>query len=299
MSEGLTFPDLETAAKALEASGDFKVLRRIQPHDVFDETVHADALTGILLDVETTGLNDESDEIIELGMLKFRFARDGRVGRVVERFQGFREPSVPIPPNVSEITGITAQMVAGQSIDADAVDRFMADAALVIAHNARFDRRFCERLWAGFATKHWACSQSEIDWRARGHAGARLGYLLYDRGLFHDGHRAINDCDALLELLAGANSQGNTPLNELLGNARKVKVRISAAGAPFEAKDTLKARGYRWNNGDNGGQRAWWIDVDEASADAELAYLRQEIFKRETEIPRQRLTALERFSVRE
>jgi DNA polymerase III subunit epsilon len=299
MNDPLTFANFEEAARTLDASGDYKVLRRLRPRDVYEAAALPDERIGVLLDVETTGLDAASDEIIELGMLKFTFTPEGRVGRIVERFEGFREPSIPIPAKVTEITGITPQMVAAQSIDPEAVERFIADAALVVAHNARFDRRFCERLWPGFAGRHWACSQTEIDWKARGHAGARLGYLLYDRGLFHDGHRAINDCEAQLELLTGAGEDGGTPLGELLENARKVKVRISAVGAPFEAKDALKARGYRWNNGDGGGHRAWCIDVEEAGTDGELAYLRGEIYKREADIPLVRLTGVERFSGRE
>ena len=301
MSDPLTFMRLEDAAKALEASGNYKVLRRLLPRDAYASAELTDARYGVLLDVETTGLDAATDEIIELGMLKFTFTTDGRVGRVVDRFQEFREPGVAIPANVTEITGITPQMVAGQSIDAERVERFIAGAALVIAHNARFDRRFCERVWPGFVGKHWACSQTEIDWRARGHAGSRLGYLLYDCGLFHDGHRAVNDCEAQLELLAasGDGDGARNPLAELLESARKVRLRISAVNAPFEAKDVLKARGYRWSNGDGGGARAWWMDVEEAALEQELAYLRAEIFKREADIPTRRITGLERFSVRE
>ncbi len=299
VSDGLSFVSFEDAAKALEASGDFKVLRSLQPRDVYDAAEPPELRIGILLDLETTGLDAEKDEIIELGMLKFTFTPDGRVGRVLDRFQAFREPGVAIPAKVTEITGITPQMVVGQSIDEERVERFIADSTLVIAHNARFDRRFCERVWPTFVGKHWACSQTEIDWKARGHAGSRLGYLLYDRGLFHDGHRAVNDCEAQLELLAGAGDSARNPLAELLENARKVRIRISAVGAPFEAKDVLKVRGYRWSNGDGGGARAWWMDVDEAALVPELGYLRAEIFKREANIPTRRITGLERFSVRE
>ena len=299
MTDPLQFTDLEAAALALDESGNYRVLRRLQPREVFNPDLEGDVLCGVLLDVETTGLNSDTDEIIELGMLKFTFTPDGRIGRVVDRFQGFRESTMPIPEPITQITGISPQMVTGHSIEPEAVERFIADAALVVAHNARFDRKFSERLWPGFASKHWACSQTEIDWKARGHAGAKLGYLLHDRGLFHDGHRAINDCEAQLELLAGADDGGTSPLGELLENARKVKVRISAAAAPFEAKDVLKARGYRWNDGAGGGHRAWWIDVDEAFVEAELAYLHAEIFKRKAELPQRRLTAQDRLSARE
>lgn len=73
-----------------------------------------------------------------------------------------------------------------------------------------------------------------------------------------------------MELLGGAGDGPRNPLAELLENARKVRIRTSAVGAPFEAKDVLKARGYRWSNGDGGGARAWWIDVDEATLEQEL-----------------------------
>lgn len=52
-------------------------------------------------------------------------------------------------------------MVAGQSIDIDAVAAFVEDADLVIAHNAKVDRPFCENLAPGFDYKPWACSVSE------------------------------------------------------------------------------------------------------------------------------------------
>ena len=41
-------------------------------------------MRGIILDVETTGLNSSADEIVELGMVNFEFARDGRVFRVLD-----------------------------------------------------------------------------------------------------------------------------------------------------------------------------------------------------------------------
>ena len=53
---------------------------------------------------------------------------------------------MPIPDIARQITGITDAMVQGQSIDVVAVTRLLSGAALVIAHNARFDRPFCEAL---------------------------------------------------------------------------------------------------------------------------------------------------------
>lgn len=49
--------------------------------------------TGILLDTETICLDHAEDEIIELGMVKFDYTRDGRVVGVREMFSAFNEPS--------------------------------------------------------------------------------------------------------------------------------------------------------------------------------------------------------------
>ena len=42
---------------------------------------------------------------------------------------------------------------------------------------------------------------SEIDWRKHGFAGSQLGYLLNGAGYFHQAHRAVDDCHAVLEIL--------------------------------------------------------------------------------------------------
>ena len=94
-------------------------------------------------------------------------------------------------------------MVSGHRIDPDAVSTFVSDAVIIVAHNANFDRKFVERYWSIFERKNWACSATEIEWRKLGFDGSRLGYLLAGVGLFHQAHRAIDDCQALIEVLSG------------------------------------------------------------------------------------------------
>lgn len=268
------------AATALEASGDYRVLRRLGRRRQFCAPDGSATKIGIILDIETTGLDHAADEIIELGMAKFTFSADGRVFDVVDEFNALREPSIPIPAAVTELTGITAETVAGQHIDVEKVGAFIADAVLVIAHGAAFDRPFCEALLPAFVDKHWACSNTEVDWQARHHRGSKLTYLLNDFGLFYEGHRALDDCYALLEVLAATPSHAiGTGLDALLQTARKATVRIWAPAAPFEYKDALKARGYRWSDGSGTAPRAWWKDVEEAVAASELTFLREHIYQ--------------------
>ncbi|WP_018113012.1 exonuclease domain-containing protein [Caulobacter sp. UNC279MFTsu5.1] len=57
-------------------------------------------------DVETTGLDWRQDEIIELAMVPFRYGVDGRIYEVGKAFHGFRQPTRPIPPEITALTGI-------------------------------------------------------------------------------------------------------------------------------------------------------------------------------------------------
>jgi DNA polymerase-3 subunit epsilon len=60
--------------------------------------------TGVILDVETPGLDQQKDEIIELGMVKFDYLPDGSIGGVRDIFTSFNEPSGPIPAEVTALT---------------------------------------------------------------------------------------------------------------------------------------------------------------------------------------------------
>ncbi|WP_052954791.1 3'-5' exonuclease [Microvirga vignae] len=295
--ESFKAPDYETAARMLEATGDYRVLRRLQPRPIVaSRPPRQGERIAVIVDTETTGLDHTRDEVIELGMVAFLYDDDGRIGDVIGTFNGLREPSVPISPEITRLTGITPDMVAGQVLDLAAVERFIEPADLIIAHNARFDRPFCERLSEGFQVRAWACSHSEIAWSGFGFEGSKLGYLLTQCGWFHQGHRAVEDCHALLEVLAAPLPSGaGFPFGHLLASARKALLRIWAEGSPFDMKDVLKARGYRWNDGTDGRPKAWWVEVDEETFEAELIFLRHEVYRREVEPFSQRITAFERF----
>lgn len=295
----LTDDDLEALARRLGESDDYRVLRRLKPRDLFQEDNGTPKRIGLIIDVETTGLDPARDEIIELAMLKFEYGPAGTIFRVLDQFAQLREPAVAIPIEITKLTGITSEMVAGKIIKSEEVEHFVAPAAVVIAHNAAFDRRFVERAFPMFNTKSWACSQSQVEWQREGFDGAKLGYLLMGCGLFHEGHRADEDCRALLEILSRPlPMSGELALKRLLDTARRPTMRVWAENAPFDFKDILKARGYRWNDGSDGRPRSWWADLQQDGLELELAFLRAEIFQYEADIPVRRVTAVDRFSDR-
>ncbi|WP_375778022.1 3'-5' exonuclease [Bradyrhizobium sp. ma5] len=290
---------LAAMAEALGRSTDYRVLRRLVPRTTFAPAIGQDTKTGVLLDTETTGLDARKDEIIELGMVKFEFLPDGRIAGVRDTFSAFNEPSVPIPAEVTALTGIADEMVAGHKIDEAVVSAFVDDAVIVIAHNSGFDRKFVERYWPIFERKAWGCSATEVDWRKHGFEGSRLGYLLNGAGFFHQAHRAVDDCHALLEILALELPTTRAPaLALLLETARRKTMRVWAEQSPFDLKDALKRRGYRWSDGSDGRPRSWYVDVGESALEDEIAFLKTEIYLRDIEPRLQTLTAFTRFSVR-
>lgn len=104
-------------------------------------------------------------------------------------------------------------------------------------------RKFAERYWPLFEHKAWGRSMNEIDWRKYGFAGLQLGYLLNGAGYFHQAHRPVDDCHALLEVLAfELPTKASSALVLLLEIARRPTMRIWAEQTAFELKDSLKRR---------------------------------------------------------
>ena len=291
-----TATDDETLAGYLESTGNYRVLRRLQPRAVVDRPRPEFPRQGVILDTETTGLDHRTDEIIEIGVITFTFDDNGAIGDVTGIYGGLRQPAIAIPEEITRLTGITDEMVAGQSIDMARLTSLIADADLIVAHNAGFDRPFCEAFSPIFRDKAWACSVSEIDWRVRGFEGNKLGYLIGQSGYFHDGHRAVDDCFALLEVLEQTRpGQSSAPFAELREASQRSRVRLYAENSPFDMKDHLKKRGYRWSDGSDGRPKSWWVELPEEKLDEELHFLRTEIYRWDADPTVKYLTAFDRF----
>lgn len=281
----------------LMETGRYRVLTKLEHREIAAIVRPQFPLRGVILDTETTGLNHRKDEIIEIGAIAFTFDERGTIGDVTGVYGGLQQPTGPIPAEITRLTGITDDMVAGQIIDMRALRTLFDPADLVIAHNAGFDRPFCEAFSPAFTGKAWACSNSEIDWQSRGYEGTKLGYLVGQAGYFHKGHRAVDDCFALLEVLARqVDGDAGTAFSELYRASQRSRVRVLAENSPFDMKDALKARGYRWSDGSDGRPKSWWTEVEEGVLEDELRYLRTEIYRYpDADPPVKYLTAFDRF----
>ena len=248
----------DAMAKALDAHPDYKVLRRLVPRDDWGPVPASGTQRVIVLDTETTGLDAKNERIIELAMLSVLVdTTTGQPVGPVTTYESFEDPGKPIPPAITEITGIDDSMVRGQRIDDARVAELVQAADLIVAHNAGFDRPFVEARLPVFATRAWNCSFAGIDWKGQGSGSAKLEFLAHERGWFYDAHRALVDCHALLQVLAAPLKDGHTGLQQLLQGADATRYKLRATGAPFDAKDALKARGYRWDSEN----RVWWTSL--------------------------------------
>lgn len=273
---------LEDMAQRLEQDADYRVLRRLVPILDFGPPPQGAATVArrqrvLVLDTETTGLSHRVDKIIELAMLLVDVdPESGLPFGPVALFEGFEDPGMPIPAIAQEVTGINDDMVRGHRLDDLQVEALVAQADLIVAHNAGFDRPFVEARFPGFAGKAWACSFADIDWKAAGAGSAKLGALANDQGWFYDAHRAQVDCHALLQVLARVVGKGPvTGLGHLMAAARAPSFKLRATGSPFDSKDLLKARGYRWD----ADAKVWFCTLaDEAGLEAELAWLKAEVY---------------------
>jgi DNA polymerase-3 subunit epsilon len=257
-------------------------------------------LIAAVVDVETTGTNPDGDKIIEFGICLFEYDRQsGRIYKVLGSWEWFEDPGFSIPPQITSITGITDEMVAGHCIDHRAVDDLLRRVVLVIAHNADFDRRFLEKRLPVFAATHWACSRFDIDWKAEGIRSSALEFIAYSLGFFHDGHRAASDCRATVHALAQTlPGTGRLALQALLEQARLPTWRLWARDAAIEKKDVLKARGYAWSPGEFGRPRRWYRDVSDADKATEVSWLRTNVMGADQAVWALRITARDRYSDR-
>ena len=290
--------DLPAMADQLARHPDYRVLRRLVPVTHFARSSAGPLMKMVILDTETTGLSHAKDRIIELAMLRVDVdTLTGLPVGDVQIYDGLEDPGQPISQEVSQITGISDEMVRGQALDMARVDALLADADLVVAHNAGFDRPFCEARCPGFAALPWACTFADIDWKKEGRGSAKLEHLALHQGLFYEAHRAEVDCHALLAvLMAPLISDGKTGLARLADAVASPSFRLLATQAPFDAKDVLKARAYRWD----AEKRVWHTRLkDEAQLAAELEWLKAVVYGvRNATVHLEKMDALVKYSSR-
>lgn len=334
-TEDLQLGDWEAcAAGLLQRGGRHRVLRRIDEDRICTTVRYArrslserGRIRLVLIDTEATGLDPDRDEVVEIAARPVTVIEPAAPGDAYSislaslhrsTFVGRREPGVPMTEGAARVTGIGTEDLAGKTIDEEALRRTFDGAELVVAHNARFDRAMCVKHWPWLADLDWACSDRDIDWRRFGAHSNNLQALANWQGFYFEGaHGAAADVQALLHTLsvpfetgepatvvAGrfAATPATTGFAELIRTWRAGTVRVFAWGSPYDTKDRLRLRGYRWDAGarvwarDMPGMGSEPIDDEQLSEElkAEVEWLKTECWVDDPEI--RRLSNQERWA---
>lgn len=149
-----------------------------------------------VIDLETTGLSFQYDDVIEIGIIKIRN------DKIIDKFQTLINPGYPIPDFITEITGITNEMLVNQpcflEIKKDILN--FIDNDIIIGHNTSFDLNFIRHKFnIELKNKYMDTVQfcrklyPELDHH-------RLSDMVNLLKLTRNEHRSISDCIATKEL---------------------------------------------------------------------------------------------------
>lgn len=154
----------------------------------------------VCVDIETTGCKAREDKIIEIGAVKVRD------GKVVDTFSELIDPGIRIPHYITELTGITNEMVKGKRKINDVIKEFIefSQNDVIMGHNVMFDYSFLKQ---NALNNHLEFDKYGIDTlriarKALPELESRaLDYLCNYYGILDENHhRAFNDADVTVQL---------------------------------------------------------------------------------------------------
>ena len=211
----------------------------------------------LILDTETTGLDEDKDEVIEIGCILFHVPSKSLLSQVSFLF--------PVSKNEAEhINGISAEVTNIAQPWDDALNFFLklVDCSdLIVAHNVEFDRKWFGKGRLPKLNKKWICSLEDINWSFQKSLKARpsvtdlaLSFSIPVWNL----HRALSDCFYLSEVFKKCDN-----LEEILIKATEPRF-LYRAIVTYEERSLAKKAGFRWNNPVEG---AWSKRITAEEAD--------------------------------
>ena len=168
----------------------------------------------VVFDLETTGLNPRYCGITEIGAVRLR------CGEIVDTFSTFVNPEQSISPQITDITGITDEMVKDAPKMGEALEMFkfyIGDKPLA-AHNAPFDMSFIKKHGEDNGIRFDNPCLDTVGLLKRtfpNHKSYSLGNLAADFNIKLRHHRALDDAECTAKLMAMAIKQLQSPQGQI------------------------------------------------------------------------------------
>ncbi len=222
---------------------------------VKNQTKHIEKI--LILDTETTGLDENKDEIIEIGCILFHVTSKSVLSQVSFLF--------PVISNEAEhVNGISAEVSNVKQPWEDGLKFFLklVDCSdFIVAHNVDFDKKWFGKGRLPKLEKKWICSLEDINWSFQKNLKNRpsvtdlaLSFSIPVWSL----HRALSDCFYISEVFKKCEN-----LEQLLIKATEPMFLYKAL-VSYEERSLAKKAGFLWNNPAQG---AWArkLTIEEAS----------------------------------
>ena len=195
----------------------------------------------LILDTETTGLDENKDEIIEIGCILFHVSSKSVLSQASFLF--------PVTSNEAEhVNGISAEVTNIIQPWEDGLKFFLKlvdSSDVIVAHNVEFDKKWFGKGRLPKLEKEWICSLEDINWSFQKSLKSRpsvtdlaLSFSIPVWNL----HRALSDCFYISEVFKKCEN-----LEGLLIKATEPRFLYKAL-VSYEERSLAKSAGFRWNN---------------------------------------------------
>ena len=235
-----------------------------------------------IIDTECEGLDPLRHRLLELAVAIVAIDEANDIVAIEGVYSRLRDPGRPLSREIKAITGLTDEMLAGQSADPDFVTGTLADVSALVSFNAAYDRAMLEQFAPQLSHHRWGCAMRDIDYRQLGLDPGQQGWVLSQLG-YHNPrkHRALDDVQSLVSILAHVHEDGESLMAKLMRKVDRPAWRFEAKQAPYRFKDDLRDWRYSWS----GRHKLWHKHVRADEFRYEYARYRKIIGKRPAVVP--------------
>ena len=244
-----------------------------------------------VLDTETTGLDADRHQVIEICAAMALVNETGRVVGIQSIGTGLQDPGHPLSREIVKLTGLIDAELAGKKVAKERLTEFIENCEGVVVFNAGFDRPHAEKLLPKLRPMPWGCAWRDVPRRQLNYEPGPQGYLLAQAGRYsQSAHRAQDDVLALVELLDHVCADGESVMGKVLAAMSAPAWRFEASNAAYGYRHDLREQRYRWAPAKT--HTIWHKHVRQAEFRDEYRWYTRTIGKRPVIVP---LPATERY----